>query len=145
MYCVICIHGWSLVFVRSLIICWLKKKYYVRISIVYSICSSFPELENQDFEVQTSDEVPVAGVTPAFSFLKAYTICARYGGSPPKSADVTLDCQPRAVGRYVYVHTPGKTALIICEVQVYGDPTGKPSGKRGSRDIVFCAHVIGHM
>ena len=49
-----------------------------------------------------------------------YRRCAQYDGRVPASATVTLQCDERAIGRYLYVYLPYNNILTVCEVQVFG-------------------------
>ena len=76
----------------------------------------------KNFAAHASDDEPQSPIIPAFSFKKNYPMCAQYRGTPPKGADVKLNCKANVEGRYVYIHTYKKSALTLCEVQIFGKP-----------------------
>ena len=92
-----------------------------------------------NFMVRLSDERPSPGNHPDFYYPGDYPLCGQYEGTPPKSFDVRLRCHPVAVGRFVYIHIPYKTSLIVCGVAVYGTPSKKPA--RGKRKLQ-CSVVL---
>ena len=82
----------------------------------------FADSQMKNFAAHASDDEPQSPIIPAFAFKKNYPLCARYSSTPPKGADVKLNCKANVQGRYVYIHTSQKSPLTLCEVQIFGKP-----------------------
>ena len=74
---------------------------------------------NANFLVKVTDIEPPAGSGYDLEHT-GYRLCGQYDGTPPMSAPSTVECVPGVVGRYVYIHVPAQSYLMMCEAEVFG-------------------------
>ena len=49
-----------------------------------------------------------------------HRLCGAYSGTPPSGSTTTIECDERAIGRYVYVYAPIVGTLYISEFEIFG-------------------------
>ena len=49
-----------------------------------------------------------------------YRKCGQFPGKPQMIVPNKLECDEKAIGRYLYVYLPKTGYLLICEVEVFG-------------------------
>ena len=49
-----------------------------------------------------------------------YRPCGAYEGIPEAAATVPLQCDPNAIGRYLYIYLTRVESMQFCELESYG-------------------------